>query len=44
MYWLVDEKVVTRGSEELNPVFPLGTVGSVFASACGDFIEHNCSR
>lgn len=31
MYWSVDENVVTRGSQEPNPVFPLGAMGQYFA-------------
>ena len=31
MYWSVDENVVTRGSQEPNPVFPLGVMGQYFA-------------
>ena len=25
-YWLADENVVTRGSQEPNPLFPLGAM------------------
>lgn len=32
-YWRVDKKVVTRGLQEPNPVFPLGAKGSVFANS-----------
>ena len=40
--WLIDKNIVTRGSQEPNPVFPLGAMVRYLLIQCSqDIIEHN---
>lgn len=43
--YLVDENIMTRGSQEANPVFPLGTIVPYsliqYSNIHGNFIEYD---
>lgn len=41
IHWLVDESVMTRGSQELKPIFPWGAMVQVHLfSVHGEFTEY----